>query len=64
MRPYLDAVYAIMLEQDGDPATLDARLDEPLAYELDAEEARRLELRRQARENKAALSVLGGLKRG
>ena len=55
-----------MLEQDGDPGTLDARLDEPLRHELDEQEARRLELRRQARENKPALAVLGGLggKRG
>ena len=50
-----------MLEKDGDPGTLDARLDEPLAYELDEQEARRLELRRQARENKAALNLLGGI---
>jgi hypothetical protein len=56
-------VYALLLETDSEPDTLPARLDEPLPHELDAEQARRLELQRDARENRDALNLLGGLKR-
>lgn len=50
-----------MLESDTEPGTLTDRLDEPLPYEISEAEARRMELRRQARENRGALSMLGGL---
>ena len=57
----MDAVYALILEHDADPGTLDTRLDEPLRYELDEAESRRLALRREARENQGALAALRGL---
>ncbi len=50
-----------MLDNDAEPGTLDSRLDEPLPNEVTAEQARRLALRRQARENKDALAALRGL---
>ncbi len=50
------------MESDGDPETLAARLNEPLPGELSREEERRLELRRHARENRAAVNILGGLR--
>jgi hypothetical protein len=43
---------------------LDGRLDEPLPHEISREEARRLELRRHARDNRAAVNLIGGLRIG
>ena len=62
MGRYLDATFALLLEQD-DNGALEERLDEPLPHEVDQAAARRLELRRQARENQEALGILGGLAR-
>lgn len=58
MRAYLDAAYALLLERDAHPETVDERLDEPLPGELSEAEAQVLEARRMASANAAAVKAL------
>lgn len=57
----MDATYAILMDADAEPATLDLRLDEPLPGEVTPAEKRRLELRRDAIANQDALAALRGV---
>jgi hypothetical protein len=54
----LDAVYALIVQDNPDPAQVDRTLDEPLPSEMDAQEKRRRELRRIADENREAAGML------